>query len=62
MKFQTKNAYCNIHKVILIIQNNFPEESIKLASFFGIQTLKISSTEKDYLEIANAVRESYSSH
>lgn len=62
MTFQAKTSQSNIHKVILIIQNDFPEESIKLASFFGLKTIKISFNEEDYEKIANEVKESFSSN
>lgn len=62
MSFQAKISQSNIHKVILIIQNDFPEESMKLASFFGLKTIKISFIEEDFEKIANLVKESFSSN
>ncbi|MFC1755652.1 helix-turn-helix domain-containing protein [Thermoproteota archaeon] len=59
MTFNTKTTKIDFHKLILIIPNDFPEELIKLASFLGIQTMKISFTETSYKEIAKLVRESF---
>lgn len=59
MTFHTKITQIKFHKLFLIIQNDFPEESIKLASFLGIKTMKISFTEMSYMEIVNVVRESF---
>ncbi|MFQ6134712.1 MAG: helix-turn-helix domain-containing protein [Nitrososphaerales archaeon] len=61
MSFYAKATDCDVHKTILLATPNFQEESIKLASFFGIKTVKLPSTDGDHIKIVDAVVKSFSS-
>ncbi len=53
--FYVKVADCGVNKAIIVSPPDFKEESIKLASFLGITTIKVSSTGDDHLKIVEAV-------
>ncbi len=55
MSFYAKVTDCDVHKAILLATPEFQEESIRLASFFSVKTVTLSSTDGDHTKIVDAV-------
>jgi sugar-specific transcriptional regulator TrmB len=60
ISFYAQAKDCNVHKAILLADVEHQEDSIKMASFFGINTVKIPISFNSYNIIVDAVLNGFS--
>jgi sugar-specific transcriptional regulator TrmB len=53
--FYAKVKDCGIDKPILLVDSDFPEDSIKLGSFYGISIIRFTLTDNNIDKIVNAI-------